>query len=110
MAKHKNLGATDIEHEQMAQDERANAESAFQASAYFSQRGKCNRALEALSKGYGYVGSAVSHDVSGGGFKPSLVGHIADVAKDMFRDFCMPSKKELKKLKKPARKTRRRRR
>ena len=108
MAKH--LGATDLEHEGLAQDERVNAEAAFQASAYFSQRGKCNRALEALSKGYGHVGSAVSHDVSGGGFKPSLVGHIADVAKDKFRDFCMPSRKDVKKMQKASKKTRRRRR
>jgi hypothetical protein len=108
MARHR-LGAIDSEHEEFADLERHHAQQEFQKSAAHSARGQCNRALETLAKGYGHIGSAVAHDTSKTIPRTfgSIVGEMGRIAKDAFREFCVPTRGGLVK-KKATRKRRRR--
>jgi hypothetical protein len=62
-----------------------------------------------LSKGYGHIGSAVAHDTSKTIPRTfgTIVGEMGRIAKDAFREFCVPTRAGQPK-KKTTRKRRRR--
>ena len=95
MSRHyKNLGALDSEHDEFAGLERQHAQKEFQKAASHAAHGQCNRALESLAKGYGHIGSAVAHDTSRTLPRTfgSIVGEIGRIAKDAFREYCVPTR------------------